>query len=84
MEFACYLCKKTSKISNDIIVHLKRAHNIKENTQFNCIKNYPSCKKTFSTFKGLSLHAKKCIVQNENVSCEYYKYDSMRETIVYV
>lgn len=63
MDFKCYVCFSTFKLSNEAIDHLKKSHYVKENQSSNilCIVNKQiHCGKTFKTFSGLRRHIVKC------------------------
>lgn len=63
MDFKCYICSDTFKLSNEAIAHLKKSHNVNENQSSSilCIVNKQiHCGKTFKTFSGLRRHILKC------------------------
>lgn len=67
MNLLCFECKGLFPDINITINHMRKVHNILDNTgEIKCIANYRICKKTFVTYSGMRKHLTKCM----KLTCE--------------
>lgn len=59
MSFKCFLCPASFSIQSDAFVHLKKIHQVKDNSiPIKCL--FQNCQKTYLSFKALKVHLLKC------------------------
>lgn len=61
-DYKCRFCPTIFDGLNEIIKHLKNAHDVKEKKgKIHCCVNRTSCPSYFFSFSGLKNHVKKCV-----------------------
>lgn len=62
MDFKCFICQKCFSTFEKTLSHLKKVHQIRNNSQdLKCIVNNDCCYTTVRTFRGLKKHSANCI-----------------------